>query len=86
MDSRATDEDGFFQGMFRERRDAGPACFFDYPRQTACGLNRGQRLRRASSKLLPPLGGWLYVEKHMFDVARFVEALQALGERFDLVF
>jgi hypothetical protein len=50
-------------------------------------LNREQRLRGAS-----PEGGagrtgrWLHVEKHMFDVARFIEADQALGEGFDLVF
>jgi hypothetical protein len=31
-------------------------------------------------------GGWLHVEAHMFDVARLVEAHQALGEGFDLVF
>jgi hypothetical protein len=31
-------------------------------------------------------GGRLHVEKHMFDVARLVEAHQTLGERFDLVF
>ena len=39
----------------------------------------------------PPGGGFalegrLHVEEHMFDVARFVEAHQALGERFDFVF
>jgi hypothetical protein len=28
----------------------------------------------------------LHVEKDMFDVARLVDAHQALGERFDLVF
>ncbi|MBV9769204.1 MAG: hypothetical protein JOZ32_06515 [Bryobacterales bacterium] len=30
--------------------------------------------------------GRLHVEKHMFDVARFVETHQTLGERFDLFF
>jgi hypothetical protein len=30
--------------------------------------------------------GWRHVEKHMFDVARLVEAHQAFGEGFDLVF
>jgi len=30
--------------------------------------------------------GRLHVEKHMFDVARLVEAHQALGVGFDLVF
>jgi hypothetical protein len=30
--------------------------------------------------------GWLHVEPYMFDVARLVEADEALGEGFDLVF
>ena len=30
-------------------------------------------------------GGWWLVEEHMFYVARFVEAHQALRERLDLV-
>lgn len=30
-------------------------------------------------------GGGLHVKEHMFDVARFIEADQALGEGFDLV-
>ena len=32
VDSRSTDEYGFFQGMFRERRALAPPVFFDYPR------------------------------------------------------
>ena len=32
------------------------------------------------------LDGRLHVEEHVFDVARFVETHQAVGESFDLVF
>src|ERR1700733_7402718 len=32
------------------------------------------------------IGGWGHVEEYMFDVARFVEAHQALGEAFDIAF
>ena len=33
-----------------------------------------------------PLDGRPQEEEHVFDVARLVEAHQALGERFDFVF
>ena len=33
-----------------------------------------------------PLGVRRHVEKHMFDVARLVEELEALGEACDMVF
>jgi hypothetical protein len=32
------------------------------------------------------VGGWWQVEAHVFDVARFVQAHQALREGFDMVF
>ena len=46
----------------------------------------GARFRWVRGVQSLALHGRLHVEKHMFEGARFVETLQALGVGFDLVF
>ena len=41
---------------------------------------------RSSERGAGGASGRLHVKAHVFDVARFIEAHQALGEGFDLVF